>query len=153
MDRKNILTALNVRKLKAHRNTPGLTPRALELINEALAYAKTERVFGSRSKFAPIRAAHRLAWRIRHEWPIRLDPRPYYYIIDERDCDHYRVIEAIRARNGNQYLNQRAEAFSGSEGPTRIQRCTRLEWQNFKRVERDYVLEAHESGNPYSVGY
>jgi len=80
-------------------------------------------------------------------------PWPIYYVNDSRDCDHYRVVSACRARNGWQYLKACDSIYEGAEGPEHIWRVTKAEYESHKETRRDYMAEAFEDGHPYSPDY
>ena len=80
-------------------------------------------------------------------------PWPIYYVNDSRDCDHYRVVSACRARNGWQYLRDCDSIYEGAEGPEHIWRVTKAEYESHKETRRDYMAEAFEDGHPYSPDY
>ena len=143
---------LVIRELKLARKSIGKDcPSFIADIDRLLSQARSRRILGKRSNISLVRKVHDLAWRIRNEWKFRIDPRPHYFVVDETDCDHCRVIDSHRAKNGWQYIDDTNAIFDGREGPVRISRCTKAEWKDFRRVERDYVLEATEDGHPHSV--
>ena len=84
---------------------------------------------------------------------MALNPLPIYYMVDSRDCVHYRVTYAERASNGWRYLKACDSEYKLAEGPTYVYRITKADYRNHQTTQRDYIAEAHENGHPYSVDY
>ncbi len=96
------------------------------------------------------------AW-LRHKkvWLIdTITQRKIYGWYSSTDCDHYHVEYAMEFKNRKAWIQfSECDIYDDVEGPTWVERITKEEYLELKndRVERDYVMEAHEDGHPYSV--
>ena len=82
-----------------------------------------------------------------------LDPRPVYAIVDATDCDHYRVVSAIKLKNYREFQAWCEMEYNCAEGPVYIHVISKEEYRTFSRYERDYAMEAYENGHPHSIHY
>lgn len=89
--------------------------------------------------------------RIVYQSVFRLRFWPVYWASWSRDCDCVEGTYAYKSKNGAEYLRDIALLYRFAEGPTRDWRITREEYENFKPVTRDRVLEAFERGESYYV--
>lgn len=87
------------------------------------------------------------------EWAHRLDPRPQYFWYSSTDCDHVHIEHTVSYKNGWAAHKAITAEYEQAEGPTSFSPLTKKEWREAAgiQVHRDYVLEAHEDGHPYSV--
>jgi hypothetical protein len=69
------------------------------------------------------------------------------------DCDHCHVEYPIEFKNRKAFYEFSVDMWDGAEGNQSLYRITKAQYLECKneRVERDYVMEAHEDGHPYNV--
>jgi hypothetical protein len=79
--------------------------------------------------------------------------REVHYWYSSTDCDHTHVEYAVKYSNIKEAREVMEEEYESCEGATYFNRISRAEFEECQseRVQRDYVLEAHEGGNSYSV--
>jgi len=74
-----------------------------------------------------------------------------YIEISETDCDHCRVTyarEFFYKQEVQPYLD---DLYDHAEGPIGAWPISRKEYESYQPSFRDFVMEAHEDGHPYSV--
>lgn len=79
------------------------------------------------------------------------NPLPVYYMTDETDCDHCRVISSHKACNGNAYIKSIEAMYDWAEGPVSAWRISKKEYLEHETSTRDYILEAFEDGHAHTV--